>query len=620
MCKVGKIGKYLKMKGVFIMGKRFKSIVACVLLVCMCIPLAACGSKGSDGGRVSLDFQFTGDYAVQEAFYACVDQYNETQGVEDDIKVHAMPVPYNNNMSKLSTGITSDSGPDVAIATDRYFKRFASNYLDITGLISEEIIADLYPEQEIRYHYNSEKTTSNPGDPAYGLPVYNDPTVLFYNKTALETLGVICISVEKDELDAFNNGEKDHNGKTKSEYGIPVDFTVPEKGFYRENPYVSIVGESNGSSWVKPQSGELMIFNDRIACNWDEIEDVGMLCTAERNSASTTQYGYYTEWWFNYGWSVGGDCLEDLSDGNGKWVYSHADETPNYIVADGKTYTGTYTGTVYQAGETLDIKDILNAEKSDDISYTTEGGTTFYYTVNGERAAVRPEIAGKVQEGTLQELPSIREAFYRFCSLAAVGGLNVCPYPSVFNSTTSASYFSTGKLAFLVETYSNVATFNEKCKFDWGIARMPQYKVYTDPEDPTCDEVSASGRIASHSEGYCVVIRKGTAKQKEALKFVEWLTTEGQKIFAEHGFGSVCRSDAAAAGEKMTEKFGIENTTAILDSLQQAKAGDWWYLMDNAWIDTWSIPLNTEVRYGTMTFDEYIYRFIEETNKKLLNY
>lgn len=601
------------------MKKNLKNILAWGLAACMCVPLGACGGSGDDG-RVTLDFQFTGDYAVQEAFYACVDTYNETQGVKDKVKVRAMPVPFNNNMSKLSTGITSASGPDVAIATDRHFKRFASNYLDITEQISKDVIDNLYPEQEIRYHYNSEKTTSNSTDPLYALPVYNDPTILYYNKTALDKVGVICISVEEDELEAFNSGEKDHNGKTKAEYGIPKDFTVLAKGFYREHPFVPIDGESDGASWVKPQSGELMIFNDRIACNWDEIEDVGMICTVERNASSTTQYGYYTEWWFNYGWSIGGDCLEDLSDGDGKWAYSHADETPNYIVADGKTYTGAYTGTVYNAGETLDIKDILNAGKEDDISYKTESSTTFHYTVNGERATVRSEVAEQAQAGTLQKLPSIRDAFYRFCSLAGVGGLNVCPYPSVFNSTTSASYFSTGKLAFLVETYSNVAQFNENCKFDWGIARMPQYKVYTNPENANSDEVSVKGKIASHSEGYCVVIRKNTERQTEALKFIEWLTTEGQKVFADKGFASVCKSDTKVAEEKMTEVFGIKNTTAVLDSLQQAKAGDWWYLMDNAWIDTWSIPLNTQVRYGTMTFDEYIYAYIEETNTKLGNY
>lgn len=601
------------------MKKTGKSILALGLTSCFLVPLAACG--GNDG-RARLDFQFTGESAVQAVFWDCIDEYNETQGKEDQIKVRGINVPLKDNSSKLHSVMSSASGPDVAIATDRHFKRYANTYLDITDSISQSVLDDLYPSQEIRYHYNSEKTTSNASDPRYGLPVYNDSTVLYFNKTAMNQAGVKCISVEESELEAFNNGGKDHNGKSKTDYGIPANFTVPKKGFYREKPYVPNEGEYNGSAWQAPSAGELMIFNDRIACNWDEIEDVGLVCMATKNSAAKATYGYYTEWWFNYGWSVGGDCLEDLSNGNGDWVYSHADKTPNYIVKTGKTYTGAYTGTVYQSGETLDFKDILNAQKSDTISYTTNGNTTFYYTVNGDQAEVRPQIEEEAAkaDGALQELPSIYEAFSRFCFLSAEGGLGVCPSPAVFNNTPSSSYFSQGKVALLVETYANVDSFNKRCKFDWGIARMPQYKTYTDPEDPACDEVAISGKVASHSEGYCVVIRKNTAMKDEAIKFVEWLTTKGQKIFAEKGFASVCKSDAQLAGEKMGEVFGIKNTDAVVDSLSQSQAGDWWYLKDEAWIDTWSIPLNTLVRYGTMTFDQYIYQYIDMTNTKLQNY
>ncbi|MDE6373145.1 MAG: extracellular solute-binding protein, partial [Clostridia bacterium] len=600
------------------MKKMTKSVLACGLLACMAVSLSACGNSD---GRTTLDFQFTGESAVQAVFWDCIDAYNDTQGKEDNIKIRGLNVPDKDNKEKLRSVMSSSSGPDVAVANDRYFKLYINNYLDITDLVSQSVTNGLYPSQEIRYHYNSEKTTSNKTDPLYGLPVYNDPTVLFYNKTAIENTGIICISVDETELDAFNAGAKDHNGKTKKDYGIPDSVTVVNKGFYRTKPYVPNEGERDGSVWKKPAAGELMIFNEKIACNWDEIEDLGLVCTSVKNAAAKTTYGYYTEWWFNYGWSVGGDCLEDL-DGNGDWVYSHADETPNYIVKDGQTYVGAYTGTEYTAGETLDIKDILNAGKTDKISYNTENGKTFYYTVNGNRATIRAQVEDEAEktDGKLQELPSIYDAFSRFCFLSAKGGLGVCPSPAVFNNTPSSSYFAQGELALLVEQYSKADTFNKRCKFDWGVAKMPQYKTYTDPENPDCDEVAAVGTSASHSEGYSVVIRKNTEYQAEAIKFIEWLTTEGQKIFAKKGFGSVCKADAQLVGEKITEIFKINNAEAITTSLNRAQAGDWWYLRDDAWIDIWSIPLNTKVRKGIMTFDQYIYAYIEQTNTKLLNY
>ena len=66
-----------------------------------------------------------------------------------------------------------------------------------------------------------------------------------------------------------------------------------------------------------PTSGEITVFNNRIPMNWDELEDLAMVFSPKANPNATqqfgTEYGMFTEWWFNYGWSVGGDCLQDLS-------------------------------------------------------------------------------------------------------------------------------------------------------------------------------------------------------------------------------------------------------------------------------------------------------------------
>ena len=76
--------------------------------------------------------------------------------------------------------------------------------------------------------------------------------------------------------------------------------------------------------------------------NWDEMEDLAMIFSPSSNPNAGkdfgTDYGMFTEWWFNYGWSVGGNCLQDLS-GDGEWNFSLLDSTPNYIVT-GESYTG----------------------------------------------------------------------------------------------------------------------------------------------------------------------------------------------------------------------------------------------------------------------------------------
>lgn len=570
--------------------------------------LTGCGS----GKTKTVSFMYGGDAALTEMFNKVIDEFNNTVGKQNGMKVKGVPKSGSID-GVLAQQLPSNSGPDVVAVSDKYFKKYTQYYEDLATVIDQSVQDEYYENSINRYHYNTETTTSYKEDPLYGIPGYNDASVLYYNKTILDKLGIICISVDEDKLDDFNAGGKDLNGKTKQDYGIEED--VPAKGFYRsESPYVAVEGDTEGSGWNAPSADEVLIFNDRIAMNWDEIEDIAMICTKEKNPKSPSDYGYYTEWWFNYGWSVGGDCLEDLS-GNGDWTYTLAGNNPNYIVSEGKTYTGIYTGTVYKAGETLDFKDVLEAKAGDNISYETDEKSYYYYTVNGEEASMR-DFSAEVAEGTLVELPSIREAFSRFTYLAGVGGLNIAPYPSAFSSTSSATYFATGNLGFLVEYVSSAVTIDKIMKDDWGMAPLPQYKVYSNPEDPACDTVVKEGKVASQSLGYAVCVSKKSEVKEEAYVFLNWLATDGQKYLADNGYLSSRKCDA----EIVAEKLPYDNAQIVLDSAAVCSAGDWWYMLDNSWISTWSTPLNQKVRYGKMDLDEFLYGYIEETNKDLATY
>ena len=605
------------------MKKKLLSIMLCIALCgTMILPAACDGCDGcGDDGTAQLDFLYGGTQEITALMTSLYKEYNETQGKEDNIKVKAVPVAGNVN-DKLTNDLASSHGCDVAVGTDEYFKGHTKNMYDMTGKISAEIFEGLYPRQEIRYHYNRENITANSDDPLYGLPLVNDPTVLYYNRDALKAAGVICISVEAKDLADFNEGKvPDYNGKTKADYGIT--FNVPAKGFYRSQGNYVLAKDNpdySGSSWNVPNSSTVLIFNDRIACSWDEIEDLGMLLTQAKNRSSTTKYGYYTEWWFNYGWSVGGDCLQDMN-GKGDYTYSLPSKKPkNYIVTDGNTYTGLYTGKTYAAGETIELADVINASVNDTISYSSENDTTFYYTVNGNKAEeVRADIAEKKNSGVLNELPCTQDAFRRFCMLAGVGGLNVCPSPSAFGSNTSTQFFSSGELAMLVEYYSSYRVIKDTSTFDWGIAPLPIYKEYTS-NDPANDQVAVMGQEANHSLGYYVAIRKGTPIPEQAIKFVEWLMTKGQTFAANSGYVSAQKADKDLAIDKLAEKTGKAGAITIVESSAVSRAGDWWYMPDRSWIDNWANPLNLSVRYGKMSFEEYIYKYTEKSNKALADY
>ncbi len=588
-----------------------KKVLTLILAALMLLSLAACGGGGTSGGKVSLTFMYGGTVEVTAMFNALINQFNATVGAEQGIEV--MGVPKASGLdSVLAQQLPTSNGPDVVSIEDQYFKKHTSNLEDLTAHLDASVISDFYTNMSSRYHYNTATTTSNSDDPLYGIPVLNDATVLYYNKSAFEAVGVICISVPEDQLEAFNSGEPDLNGKTHDDYGIDLD--IPAKGFYRsENPFVPATGETDGASWEKPRSTELLVFNDQIPMNWDEIEDLGLLCTKEHNSDSKTQYGYYTEWWFNYGWSVGGDCIEDLS-GNGDWTYSLSSSIPNYIVGDGCTYTGAYTGTVYAAGETLDMKDVLQAEAGDAISYATDSATYFHYTVNGAEAACR-DFSAEVADGTLTELPSTLEAFSRFVYLAGANGLNVCPTPAVVGSS-SPLYFTSGTLAMLVERVSYYSSIENAMRDEWGIAPMPQYKVYSDPTDPDDDTVIAAGKAVGHSNGYSASVSKNSGAKDAAYIFINWLATDGQQYLAQNGYVSSRQSDRELAASTMTQK----NPGVILEAAASALPGDWWYMPTRGWIDNWASPLNYNVRYGTMTLEDFMYAYIEKTNTSLKDY
>ncbi len=587
-----------------------KKVLSLLLAVMLLVSIVACGDNSSNG-QVTLTFMYGGTMEVAAMFQSLIKQFNETVGAEKGIVVKGVPKSSGLD-SVLAQQLPNKNGPDVVVLQDEFFKKHTANLEDLTSHLDAGVAEDFYSSMGDRYRYNISTTTSNKTDPLYGVPVLNDTTILYYNKTAFAKVGVTCISVPADQIEAFNNGAADLNGKTKADYGIELD--IPAKGFYRsEAPYVPEEGETDGSSWEKPANDEVLVFNDQIAMNWDEIEDLGMICTVSHNSESKTKYGYYTEWWFNYAWSVGGDCLEDMS-GNGDWTFSLSSDVPNYIVGEGKTYTGLYTGTIYAAGETLDMKDVLQAATGDTIGYATDSKTYFHFTVNGAEADYR-DFSAEIADGTLAELPSTKEAFSRFVYLAGQDGMNVCPTPSVVGAS-SPLYFTSGTLAMLVERVSFYSSIEKTMRDDWGVAPLPQYKEYEDPTDPDDDTIAVSGKAAGHSHGYCVSVSKNSQAKDSAYIFVNWIATDGQKYLAENGYVSSRQSDRETAEEKMTQK----NAGIILDAVANAQAGDWWYMPTRNWIDNWATPLNYNVRYGTMALEDFLYAYIEKTNTYLETY
>lgn len=594
--------------------------------------LAGCAKSSSKDVKLWI----SGDAIQLDMYTRLTDAFNEGYGKDHGIHVDVSTKPNGSYAQSIQVTAGSKNGPDVFFVSDNDLKTWLiGNYFcpitEYYNAIDDIDMGDLMLSTYSRLLYNRETNTSNVGDDLYGMPIDARPTAIYYNKSLFEKAGIKLISVDEEDMDEWNAGTiADKNGVKKTDLGIPADVYVPKKGYYRsENAYYF-----NGKytkTWVSPTKNELLIFNNRIPMNWDEIEDLSMLFTGAYNPNANTKnekdddrkvtdygttYGYFTEWWFNYGWSVGGDCLQDLT-GEGEWNFSLLDPNPNYIVKEGKTFTGR-TGKVYNAGETLEFSDKMDLSDGEIPAAENDGS---YKHADGKTveiwSGIKEEMQKTAAECALSELVSTQEAFQRYLRLGAprttdVGGsngLNVSPNPASMTSThPSASWFFSGEIAMLTLTSDYMASISEQAQkrgFEWDVAPLTVYKEYADPSDPQNDEVVARGKQAGHSNAASAVVRTDSDKKDKATAFIKWCAgVEGQRIRANLGFFP---NQKSLIGEVVFNKgIAPDNAVVFSEALEYQGPGDWWYMPDHVWVEKWCVDLNSYLRNGQMTYTEWV--------------
>ncbi len=603
----------------------------CVLLSLVLGASLLCACGGNTGsGTGTVKFWVYGDESELEIYTLMTEEFNKTYGKENDITVDISTKPPGNYESLIQTVSTSKSGPDVFLVIEDNFKKwinmgFLADMTSYLDAVTDIDISDVYATTVDRLRYNIDKNTSNADDPLYGLPLDTKPSAIYYNETMFEKAGIIVISVDEENMDAWNKGEiADNRGKKKSDFPKLSNVTVPKKGYYRSrNPYTTDTG------FIMPASDEVLVFNNRIAMNWDEVEDLAMIFTPaeqynpEAGTKFGTDYGYFTEWWFNYGWSVGGDCLTDLS-GEGDWNFSLLDASPNYYVTqDG--FKGEYSGKTYVKGETLSHLDKYDVPAGQLMKADDEGG----YTYNGNKIGIRAAVTAAAESGALIALPSTREAFTRYLKLGAEtdadiegeGGLGISPNPLTFSTRTRMNYFYSGKMAMLVDYSSYMATVSEQAEkrgFKWDVAPLVVYKQYVDPLDPDCDETVVVGKKAGQSNSKAMVSRVNAQNKEAAAKFMKWMASKsGQAIRAEHGHFP---NQSSLIASVKFPGYAPANVKAFSEALNWQGAGDWWYMPDYEWINVWAVPLNSEVRNGKITYDAWKADAVKATNERLKLY
>ena len=278
-----------------IMKKRFLRMMS-LLLVCLCVSvLAGCNSDESEGGVTTIRFWASGTEEKLAAFEQLTEKFNKEY--EGKIKVIYTPRPVSGYESSLQNVLSFSSAPDVFIFDDRYLKKWATMDLltPLDSLIEQNgfDVSDIWDNLITRFRYDTDNNISKADSPLYALPCGNIPTVVFYNKSVMEQMGIRLIS--KDYSDDLPEEEK--------------------HGFYH-----------SGTQGVMPQAGETLVFNDRIAMTWEELVDLSMYLNRSYNPASPTDYGFYCHWWFCFGWSIGGDAIK-YDENTKTWTFALGDKT-----------------------------------------------------------------------------------------------------------------------------------------------------------------------------------------------------------------------------------------------------------------------------------------------------
>lgn len=575
-------------------------------LVAATVCVAGCGGGGNGGNGGEITFYMDIDAATRPVFEKLVSTYNQGQGVEDGVTVKGSP---KSGISEKYNSALTANVPDVLMASDSIFRNVVTDFsygdeliYNMTELYNtmpgdldlNDMPSGVVNKFRMTQAKSGEKySVAGYGQDIYGIPMTDEPAVLFYNEGHFKKLGINVISVAEDKIDGTGTYAK-----------------VMPHGYaeYASEPFTGAVKSKNlaGNDVYK-------VFNNRIPMNWSEYEYVLKMFTPEYNSAqlnasglSTVKFGGNSEWWFNLGWSVGGDCI----GWNGtSYDFTLADESDNYLVT---TQSVTLNGVVYSAGDVVHYEDKVNTDKS--------------------------VLDGYVADKSLTVLPSQRDALVEFLRLNVATGKNVTNalkgYGVLSENDNRSSQFSRGEIAMLKGQQDELRTQRAVLKDDVNIAPSEQYRSYgkdTYTEGGTdfahtylkvigetyggslytgaleeVNGVKVVGNTQTHSCTTALIMPKRAkeANRESSWKFIRWVCgPEGQAILKEAQQWTVVNKDVAYANAETVTDY---NAYAFAFATEGGEVYDQSYFKNGEWVTNWANEFNNVLRKGGETLEQFL--------------
>lgn len=606
-------------------------LIALTLTMCLLmgvVAFAACGPNTPDdvgdvpiGDRTQIEFLCDRNNQQEAAIKAMIKAYNDGQGLKDNVYVNPtlrtnVSTGYKNEYTK-----TKNYAYNVISVSDKVFRAYAistgkntnggSYFLDLSPYAAKDagyeqngIPKSIQNVFKLTYDDESEYMWAGEGQNVMGVPFATDPSINYFNKHEFEQWGINIISVPEDQLEAYN---LEHNSNIMP-HGYAEYATAPQEGLKAST-------NLKGDQVYK-------VFNTCIGMNWEEQRYLAKCFSIAYRADSPSTYGYDSEWWFGYGWSVGGDVMGY----NGTdYDFTLADKTPNYIVTapDGITVNNVK----YSAGEIIRYEDKI-AEKntlaskagvreiasqydaiveftrmSINKNKSLDDGIKGYQIANPDSG----DIANALNTNTVAickaSLSSASEVFKN----DTTGKYDVCVGEQYREYKGGSVYYAGGNdfeheyLKVIGETYSE--------------------EKYTG-ELEIVDGTPIVGTNATSTASFALVIPtcSDPAKYQASWDFISWMASaEAQKIMAANTmFYTPVQSSVAFNDFLKNTTYGTRNFYPCALAAQQGDVGDWGYFEDGSWVNDWSNDFNDKVRFGDMTWTAFLTAHTQE-GKTALN-
>lgn len=255
--------------------------------------LAACGDSGGSSGAAGGTMDFWqwygptkgGSYSVQaqsDWFVKLVDEWN-TRG-EGKIKLTYIPIAQYIGGTQLQAAFSANKGPDIFVISPGDFLRYYNggvlyDLTDALGAAKDDF-------------YSSALSTRTVDGRVYGIPMENEPVLMFYSVGAFEKAGLSEGDIPETWDDLLNVADRLTAGK---QFGLLFE---PTPNVYENFTWYPYLWQGGGE--VIDASGKKSAFNSKAA-----IDALGLWQTAVKSKVAprTAQGG------------GGGDLVANLASG-----------------------------------------------------------------------------------------------------------------------------------------------------------------------------------------------------------------------------------------------------------------------------------------------------------------